>query len=111
RLVAGAGQIVAHVAEVLADLVAGVPDRVGDALVAVSLAPGFLGVLLGFAIRGLRVVHVCDLRIGVATWSDSWDHRMSRDVAPERAPSATRYQPPCRVRAVVRRVRLTRSMG
>ncbi len=54
----------------LLQLVADVADVVGHAHVAVGLAPGFLGLLLAFAIGLLDVVHVCDLLMSVAAWSD-----------------------------------------
>ena len=66
ELYRGVAQVVARVAEVLADLVADVPDLVGQALVAVGLAPGFLGLLLAFAIGLLHVVHEWNLLMSVA---------------------------------------------
>ena len=66
----GVVEVVARVADVLVQLVANVADMVGQALVAVGLAPGFLGLLLAFAIGLLHVVHVCDLLMSVASWSD-----------------------------------------
>src|SRR6186997_1452389 len=49
-----------------AHVVAGVADLVGQALVAVGLAPGFLGLLLAFAIGALHVVHEWNLLMSVA---------------------------------------------
>ena len=63
-------EVVAEVAGLLVQLVAHVADVIGHADVAVGLAPGFLGLLLAFAIGLLDVVHVCDLLMSVATWSD-----------------------------------------
>jgi len=55
-LVVGVTKVIPGVAEVLADLVAGVADCVAKVL-AIAVAPGFLGVLLAFAVGLLDVVH------------------------------------------------------